>query len=222
MKYTKKAKKYTKKRRSTKVNTVNRTMVRAGLGFPLKMAMTHKYFETIDMASTSGSTVTYSFHANSLFDPNYSGSGHQPLYYDNMAAIYNHYCVIGSKITVKLAGASTSNTSTSFALYLNDDVTATPTLSSLMEQSKSKYCVIPAGSNNIYSCTLKWSAKKTFGGSILGNPSLSAATNANPLETSVFTIAGFPQNLTSTQTYNMQVMIEYIAVWTELKDVAGS
>ena len=34
-------------------------------------------------------------------DPNHTGVGHQPLYFDQLMTIYNHYIVIGAKITVK-------------------------------------------------------------------------------------------------------------------------
>ena len=36
---------------------------------------------------------------NSLFDPDFTGTGHQPYYFDQFATIYQRYTVIGSKLT---------------------------------------------------------------------------------------------------------------------------
>ncbi len=45
---------------------------------------------TPNMANTAG---TYSFRLNSLYDPDYSGTGHQPYQYDQLTGIYNNYLV---------------------------------------------------------------------------------------------------------------------------------
>jgi len=36
---------------------------------------------------------TFSFRLNSLFDPDYSGTGHQPYQFDQLSGIYNNYIV---------------------------------------------------------------------------------------------------------------------------------
>ncbi len=45
---------------------------------------------TPNMANTAG---TYSFRLNSLYDPDYSGAGHQPYQFDQLTPIYNNYIV---------------------------------------------------------------------------------------------------------------------------------
>lgn len=46
---------------------------------------------------------TQIFNLNSIYDPDRSGVGHQPLGYDQWAAFYNRYRVIGVKVTVQAA-----------------------------------------------------------------------------------------------------------------------
>lgn len=40
----------------------------------------------------------YTFRGNSCFDPDYTSTGHQPQYFDQMALLYTRYRVYGSKI----------------------------------------------------------------------------------------------------------------------------
>jgi len=209
-------------KKRTKRAVVNRSLAVVGQGFPKKMLMTHKYFQTFDISNIAGATASYQWVANGMFDPDATGGGAQPLYFDQMANVYSHYTIIGSKITVTVNQALMANTNAIAGLYVNDDGTITPTLTALMEQSTSKYVILPHSSNNTKTLRAKWSAKKNFGGSILANNNLEGTSGANPPEQSIYTLVIYPQNLSSSQTYNCQVMIEYIAVWKELRDIAGS
>ena len=40
------------------------------------------------------------WRANNVFDPQHSAGGHQPRGYDQMAELYNDYCVVASRISV--------------------------------------------------------------------------------------------------------------------------
>jgi len=61
--------------------------------FPETKLVKHKYFGIVDVpaAAASGLTTQYVFRAHSTYDPDYTGTGHQPMYRDEMAAIYNRY-----------------------------------------------------------------------------------------------------------------------------------
>lgn len=61
-----------------------------------------KYAETISLDPGTGATsiASYSFRANDLYDPNYTGTGHQPLYFDNLMQLYGRFCVMYSRIRV--------------------------------------------------------------------------------------------------------------------------
>lgn len=70
--------------------------------FPNQKIVRHKYCEQIILsaAGSAGTGTTYTYRANSVFDPNKTGIGHQPLFRDEMAANYAYYTVIASFIKV--------------------------------------------------------------------------------------------------------------------------
>lgn len=213
--YKKKAKKF----------VLNRSLVNVGQGFPKKMLMTHKYVETVSHTSTTGVASFYKFICNGMFDPNYNSTGHQPYYFDQMSAIYNHYTVIGSKISIKVIPAATATVPFKIVLSQNDDVVQVNTsIDGMAEQSTSTALrIFPSGSNDLIRTMVnKWSAKKTFGGSVLANDNLQGSSTANPSEITVWSIGLQALDGSSTVSTYLDVEITYIAVWDEIKDIAQS
>lgn len=45
--------------------------------------------------------ASYVYLANGMYDPDYTGTGHQPKYFDQWGALYKRYLVFGSKIYVE-------------------------------------------------------------------------------------------------------------------------
>jgi len=207
-----------------KSNVKNRTNVSVGKGFPKKMTMTHKYCEQLLLATGAGGILnTYNWRANGMYDPNATGLGHQPMYFDQMSTLYDHYTVIGSKITIKVIKADTITIPTTIGIFVNDDATVTPTTNGLLENSLATHKVL-VGQNSGGACflTRKWSAKKYFGGSVLANVNLSGTPSNDPAEQSIFTVFIDSTPVATASSVLLDVTIEYIAVWTELKDIATS
>jgi len=72
-----------------------------------------KYSTTISLDAATGSVNSYIFRANSIFDPDYSGTGHQPSLHDLYQGLYNHYEVLNSRIVVRpLPAPETTGTQT--------------------------------------------------------------------------------------------------------------
>lgn len=71
----------------------------------------------------------YVFNLNSIYDPDRTGVGHQPLGYDQWSAFYNRYRVIGAKVVVQAHNQATCGTTVSIignnnaALILGSDAT---------------------------------------------------------------------------------------------------
>jgi hypothetical protein len=51
--------------------------------------------------NNSASSTVYQYCGNDLFDPNFTGAGGQPTYFDQLATLYNRYRVYASAIEVK-------------------------------------------------------------------------------------------------------------------------
>lgn len=57
-----------------------------------------RYYETFELAAGTANTFSeYLFNANSIYDPDQTGTGHQPLGHDQWATFFGAYLVIGSK-----------------------------------------------------------------------------------------------------------------------------
>ena len=68
--------------------------------FPAVEKYQLRYSQTVTINPGIGTCGVYKFRANSIFDPDYTGIGHQPYGHDNLESIYQHYTVDSSTITV--------------------------------------------------------------------------------------------------------------------------
>lgn len=209
----------TPKPKATKANN----MVVLGKGFPKRVIATHKYSEVFQLTSTIGSATTHHWRANGMFDPDASFGGHQPMFYDQFTPIYGHYVIIGSKITARVMQATATGVPMTVGLFLNDDATlAFSTMSTFKEQNSTTYRQIAAADNNIHTLSCKYSAKKTYGGAVASNPNLWGIATADPAEDVYFTFLTQVTDGSSTNSIVLDIMIEYIALWSGLNDVSGS
>jgi len=220
------AKKYFKKRttRSVKASYVNKPLVSLGQGFPKKMNATLKYKDYALIQSTSGVMYNYSFCANGIWKPNLTGTTHQPMFSDQLFAIYNHAHVASSRIKVTFLPANANTVPVAVGVYLNDDVSA-PTTSYITygEQTLTKMKIIgntTADDREIIKAS--FSSSKMFGGSLLANNSLINTASANPTEITAYSLFVQSMDLTATTNVYCLVEIEYNCIFTELKDFSGS
>lgn len=200
-----------------------RDLVYLGLGFPAKVMVKHKYVETVSLTSTLGSLATYLFRANSLFDPNSTGTGHQPMYYDQLAAIYSYYQVIASKITVKFGHDDAANSAVTCSLSMNEDATVTSTnIDNIIEYGEAKSCTLGSSTTDVYSLGLNYTQKRRWGTNSLGDARFIANISSSPSEITNFQINCQSTDRASTTLTNAEVEIEFTTVWTDIKDIAGS
>lgn len=69
-----------------------------------------RYVQEVQLDAGTGTYSQNLFRCNSLFDPDYTGVGHQPKGFDEWAGVYNHYTVMKSTITAKAVTQTTSHT----------------------------------------------------------------------------------------------------------------
>ncbi len=60
---------------------------------PNEIVVRLKYVDQFTLNATTASTDNYLFRANSLYDPNYTGAGHQPFGYDQWTLFYSNWVV---------------------------------------------------------------------------------------------------------------------------------
>lgn len=99
-------------------------LYRLPLGTPQKMFARLRYAETFVLDPLIGSFSSFVFVANDIYDPNLTGIGHQPSYYDQMTEIYTKWVVVGSKIRVKYNSTTLNNIIPArFAILKSEDPT---------------------------------------------------------------------------------------------------
>lgn len=185
------------------------------------------YYDRIGLtAPTTGNVVSYYFSANGLFDPDITGTGHQPMGFDQMMSLYNQYTVYHSSIRVSAHG---SGLSCRFGLALAPDTTAQTSPIVWMENGLLN--TIPVMMDGT---TLSWSGKlpelvlncdikKYFGRKtdkdLLDDRQIAGTAAANPTEQVYFVILLWQINadgLTATAA-GFDVLLEYDAFYWEPK-----
>lgn len=217
----------TRNRRNTR-HAVQRSL---GLAFPDKLTMTHHYTEQTFFNPATGAYNYYTWSCNDMYDPNVTGTGHQPYYFDQLSAIYNHYTVIGSRIKLTFIPVdvqpASGNVPANIGVFINDNSTfsqtgAFQTLAEFARGNGQSKWICAGTTNNVY-LNAKWSAKHKFGSGVLANNALRGASAGSPTEQQYYSVWFYNAHPTSTATVLVAVDIEYIAVWTERKDaIAGS
>ncbi len=66
------------------------------------------YVQRVSLDPTAGLLAVNVFRANSLFDPDFSGVGHQPMGFDDMAYLYEKYRVFSVSMKVTFTNADTT------------------------------------------------------------------------------------------------------------------
>lgn len=196
------------------------TRIQAPLGLPQKIYFKHKYAENLVLQMPSGVPAQYRFSCNSLYDPNSTGTGHQPYYFDEMANLYNQYQVLGSKITVSFSKlANSPNVPISACIFVEDDTSAPTDIQTNLELGRK---VVMIGADlGVQKLENTWSAKRSFPGP-QGRESLCGNNMSNPTEQMFYYITANSIDGTSTATLYVTVEIEYFTCWFEKKTVAGS
>lgn len=218
-----KKQRYVKKSPSRRFGAPPRSLRMYKTGFPKQMTITHKYTYTgyIQWTSPNANVVYWNFGVNCLYDPYLSIGGNQPLYFDQLAAIYDHYTVTKSRIKATLI----PNTNVPFigGIAIDDDSTPAITEVNVLAQQPSAVFLTSHRDAEVMRLYHSWDATKAFGPNPLDNDQLRGNSGANPSETQSFIIFARPNNQAAESTvFDITVTIEYDTIWTELSSMTGS
>jgi len=196
----------------------SRVPQRQGNWRPLPMRNTIKFHYSTQILQDpgSGSVTDYMFSANGLYDPDISGTGHQPYGFDQLMEMYAHYTVIGSKIKVRLVNNGNDPIWTGVLLRNSNTTLSGTNISQLMEQPGSNFRLIGTVMPTPAIYTKGFSAKKFFGQkAIVGQSLYRGDVSANPTEQAYFHIVQGGQGGNDPPATTVWVDIEYTAVLTE-------
>lgn len=77
-------------------------------GFPDTIVTTLRYVDQRGFNAAAADDTTYTYRMNDIFDPDFTGAGHQPMGYDQLAAVYNRFQVLSSSIKLTVTGQATA------------------------------------------------------------------------------------------------------------------
>lgn len=130
-----------------------------------------RYTTTIDLdPSVSTPFVRYTFRANDLYDPDATGTGQQPMGYDQLAAFYPTWAVVGSRIRVKMYSTDVNPVQIPclYGVSTNNDILpyTGQTQTTILEQPGVSWSLIPTwagASQSGRGCSASYSARKWWG-----------------------------------------------------------
>ncbi len=182
-----------------------------------------RYVDRIIIDPGASSAIgQYFFNANGLFDPDQTGTGHQPMGFDQYMAMYDHYQVVSSKITVSCSpNNATSISAFVWGIYLDDDFAAHSNTNNICEQGLAAYRVQNAGEGVLSTKLSKSFNLKKFLSRNTDNTWGDAT--ANPVEKAAFCI--FMQALANSVDVGearFHVTIDYVVKFSERTTTATS
>ena len=193
---------------------------------PYKQIRKLRYCDNVLINPPAILAATHVFSLNGMYDPDFTHVvNHQPFLFDQMMVLYDHYTVLSAKISVTPINNST-NVPVIFGVLIND--TATPPSTStttLREQGNSRWNYAGDVNNqNRRTVSQVISISKYLGKKhLLENDDCRGSASANPAEQVYAHVwTGAADGISNPATFTYQITIEYIAVFTEPKELAPS
>lgn len=204
-------------------------MVRKGMhpkGFPAQQVVKLRYVDHVSLDAAATATAFHRFNATGIFDPDITGTGHQPYLRDEWQLFYNHYVVLGSKISIQAMPNTTSNQAGMvLGIYLSDDTTTASTFLSLVEKGQTHYKMVPQGRQTVTKLDYKFSTKEYFNVEDVKDnlDRLGAGIGSDPTDNAVFNIFySAVDGSANPASIDVLVTIDYIVSFSEPKEISQS
>lgn len=182
--------------------------------FPAQMRVRMRYCTTITLSPTLGVPDHKMFRANSIFDPDQSGVGHQPYGHDTYAGIYNHYMVESSTIVL----TPLENADGVIGVTLTDDTTVNGDFDTIKEVKGTAMKAMGANGTPM-NVVQYFNRNQTFNPE---QPNQQAAFGTNPNEVTFYHVWATAKDQTASDSFAIQVCISYLVSMWELKDLGQS
>lgn len=209
-----------KRKRTYKKRRYGMFVPQAHLPLGQSQLVRHRYLENLGLNTNSGVATTYTFLLNSAYDPNHTGTGHQPLGYDQMAAIFQKYTVVGARVNVRVWNRD-ADEYVGFAIYFSEHASPLSSgIQGLLEQGALKYVILPpsttGGGGRSHTFSAKVSMKKFFKVSnIMDSDDCRGTSTSNSVRPCfMHLIMWQPDGGLSNATGSAYVMIDQATVWS--------
>lgn len=195
-----------------------------GLGRTLKRKL--RYIEkSITLNPGLNTTSENFFRANDLYDPNASIGGHQPIGFDQIMQFYDHFVVIGCKLT-----AYFKNNDTAYAQFVyircTDNLTGDTDFEKLAENGRMRYKLMAqsGATPTVTKLTYKVNPNRFLNRpNPMSDPELKGSASASPTEQCALVVGCVGQDESvNPGTVTVTVVLDYTAVFFEPKILTQS
>lgn len=167
----------------------------------------------------------YRFSLNSVFDPDSSGVGHQPLGHDEMAALYSKYKVLGARITARFFWLNTLSVGQAHrvGIYFDDDTTLPSSQFQISEKNHNRCsAILPPNAEAMRTVSCNWSGKKWFKENWITDGT-TGVFGANPATMAyAFVWVNSMDGIASSDDVRIEVTLEYICKCYDPKELPVS
>lgn len=187
---------------------------------PGKLAVRLKYAEkfTIDPTILGGPGV-YMFSANSLYDPNETGTGHQPRGFDQYMELYTKFCVIATSIRLDYKLSAGDSFSQIVGISLKNTSNSLGSIEAYKESRNTIHRMVAGGDGMpARSMTFKCKPHKFLGISHpLSDDQMKGSALSDPTNECFFHIFTAPVEAVDATYLQCSVTIDYTVIFTEPK-----
>ncbi len=179
-----------------------------------------RWFEQDTINAAVGLNAVAVYNATSIFDPSITGGATQPRGYDQISGLYDHWTVVGCKISVDFHSSADSIV----GIAVRDSVTTETALRGYQEGRNVKTMYASPTSGPKRRMIMGVNPAKFLGyPKPLSADNLRGSASANPAENVYFHV--FTQSVNPLYDPGdvfLNVRMEFLVVWTEPKQVAAS
>lgn len=168
--------------------------------------------------TAGGVPATHVFSLNGLYDPDITGVGHQPIGFDELMVMYDHYCVIGARVRITFSNTSNQYQQLCIA-QIKDTATTSTESNEIIENGNCKYTTLGAlsGGQGNREIVIKASPSKFFGRNVMEGDKYQGTVSSNPADQLYLHLQCGPLTAVDAGPVYATVDIEYIAMLTEPK-----
>lgn len=219
--YRRKRRRRTRPARSKVGYSLTRNVAYQRSPVPNKFKTTLKYSTEVQLNPGVLAPAVFVLRGNDLYDPEAGVGGHQPRGFDELISMYDHFVVLGSKITATFSPtANNSSPNLRICLSPQDTSTSLSTMNDYLESGSAKFLAMTNAKNGQAprSLTMQAGTGKFLGRtSVLSDPQLKGSVSSSPQEQFYWHVGAQGYQSEDAAAVDVQIQMEYIVIFLEPK-----
>ncbi len=185
-------------------------------GMPDRLFVKLRYATPLELTS-GASTASHTYRANSLFDPDFTGVGHQPMGFDQYAAFYDRYYV--TSCSMKVLCTSSTSKAVRVTIIPQNVSSVSADQNSLAERPRSRTGLI-SNSDGVLQLHASNSTKAVTGEQYTDD--MTALVGANPNVPWFYIISTHAVDLSTSSMLDISIELLYTCQFFHKKPLTGS